>query len=84
MPLSKKVTILALTGFAAGCGQGNSDNVMSPQSNALTPAEVNEALGPETPVVADNNMLGTDMNGIGEQDENSPAVTESATNNSAE
>ena len=54
MPLSKKVTILALTGFAAGCGQGNSDNVMSPQSNALTPAEVNEALGPETPVVADN------------------------------
>jgi len=84
MPLSKNVTILALTGFAAGCGQGNSDNVMSPQSNALTPAEVNEALGPETPVVADNNMLGTDMNGIGEQDENSPAVTESATNNSAE
>jgi hypothetical protein len=84
MPLSKKVTILALTGFAAGCGQGNSDNVMSPQSNALTPAEVNEALGPETPVVAENNMLGTDMNGIGEQDENSPAVTESATNNSAE
>ena len=84
MPLSKKVTILALAGFAAGCGQGNSDNVMSPQSNALTPAEVNEALGPETPVVADNNMLGTGMNGIGEQDENSPAVTESATNNSAE
>jgi len=84
MPLSKKVTILALTGFAAGCGQGNSDNVMSPQSNALTPAEVSEALGPETPVVAENNMLGTDMNGIGEQDENSPAVTESATNNSAE
>jgi hypothetical protein len=53
---------------------------MAPQSNALTPAEVNEALGPETQVAPDNNMLGTDMN-VGQQIENSPAVTESAANN---
>jgi hypothetical protein len=53
---------------------------MAPQSNALTPAEVNAALGPETQVVPDNNMLGTDMN-VGQQIENSPAVTESASNN---
>ena len=74
---------MALFSFAtavASCGQANSDNVMAPQSNALTPAEVNAALGPETPVTPDNNMLGTDMN-VGQQIENSPAVTESAANN---
>ena len=84
MVLAKRVAVLALAIAASACGQGNSDNVMAPQSNALTPAEVNAALGPEDRVVPDNNMLGTDMNGIGEQDENSPATTESAANNAAQ
>ena len=78
--VAKRVVIAALALAGAACGQGNSDNVMAPQSNALTPAEVNAALGPETQVVPDNNMLGTDMN-VGQQIENSPAVTESASNN---
>jgi hypothetical protein len=80
MALSKTLAIAGLALAAAACSQGNSDNVMAPQSNALTPAEVNAALGPETPVAVDNNMLGTDMN-VGQQIENSPSVTESAANN---
>ena len=78
--MAKRALIAALALAGGACGQGNSDNVMAPQSNALTPAEVNAALGPETQVVPDNNMLGTDMN-VGQQIENSPAVTESASNN---
>ena len=31
----------------AGCNQDDSDNVMAAQVNALTPAQVNLALGPE-------------------------------------
>ena len=80
MALAKRALIAALALAGGACGQGNSDNVMAPQSNALTPAEVNAALGPETQVVPDNNMLGTDMN-VGQQIENSPAVAESASNN---
>ena len=83
MKLSRMFAVAGVLA-ASACGQGNSDNVMAPQSNALTPAEVNAALGPETPVAPDNNMLGTDTNGIGEQEANSPAVTESASNNATE
>jgi len=81
MNFGKVVALAPLAAIIAGCSQGNSDNVMAPQSDALTPAEVNAALGPETQVVPDNNMLGTDTNGIGQQDTNSPAVTETAANN---
>ena len=81
MKFAKTTVLVSLAAVVGACSQGNSDNVMAPQSNALTPAEVNAALGPETQVVPDNNMLGTDMNGIGEQEANSPAVTESAANN---
>ena len=80
MALAKRIAVLTLCLAGVGCGQGNSDNVMAPQSNALTPAEVDAALGPETPVAVDNNMLGTDLN-VGQQIENSPAVTESESNN---
>jgi hypothetical protein len=79
MALAKRVAVAVLVVAGAACSQGNSDNVMAPQSNALTPAEVNAALGPETQVVPDNNVLGTDMN-VGQQIENSPAVTESSAN----
>jgi hypothetical protein len=81
MKFGRIVSLVAFGAVIAACSQGNSDNVMAPQSNALTPAEVNAALGPETQVVPDNNMLGTDTNGIGQQDTSSPAVTESAANN---
>ena len=46
MALAKRLPILALALAAIGCGQGNSGNVMAPQSNALTPAEVDKALQP--------------------------------------
>ncbi len=71
--------ILGLAIAAAACSQGNSDNVMSPDGNALTPAEVNAALGPEvtnTPGPIANDTNATDAAGG-----NSPGTTESATNN---
>lgn len=48
MTFFKLAAVAVLAAGAAACSQGNSDNVMSPQANALTPAEVNQALGPET------------------------------------
>ena len=83
MAFGRTIALVFFGALAAACSQGNSDNVMAPHSNALTPAEVNAALGPETQITADNNMLGTDMN-VGQPIENSPAVTESAANNAAE
>jgi hypothetical protein len=79
MKLSRSAAVAALAIAAAACSQGNSDNVMSPQANALTPAEVNEMLGPETNA-ADLNVTSNDMNGIGESVENSPATTDVANN----
>ena len=64
---------------AVACNQGNSDNVMAPQANALTPAEVNEALGPETNAT-DLNAMANGLNGTGESVENSPATTDAANN----
>jgi hypothetical protein len=58
----KKLAVLGLALAAAGCGQGNSDNVMSPEANAVTPAQVNAALGPETSGTADMNATGNDVN----------------------
>lgn len=81
MTLIRISGILALAIAAAACGQGNSDNVMSPEANALQPADVNAALGPEDVNATDLNMTANDMNTVVT---NSPAVTESATNNAAE
>ena len=77
---------------AAACSQGNSDNVMSPQANALTPAEVNEALGPETSNSTDLNISANDL--ATNEDEpvhNAPNINDepdepgyAPTNNSAE
>lgn len=38
---------LALLFGSAACSQGDSDNVMAASANALTPAQVDLALGPE-------------------------------------
>ena len=57
-----KLTAIAVAAIAAAaCSQGNSDNVMAPEANALTPAEVNEALGPETGNSADLNDSANDL-----------------------
>jgi hypothetical protein len=52
---------IALIAVALGlalsaCSQGNSDNVMSPEANALAPADVNAALGPEVTNTPDTNV----------------------------
>ena len=80
MQLSKRATAIALALAAAACGQGNSDNVMSPEANALEPAEINAALGPEIAT----NATASAMNGIGSTTENSPATTDSASDNATE
>lgn len=51
-----RVGLLALV--AASCGGGDSNNVMAPQANALDPAQVDLALGPEI------GNADTDPNGV--------------------
>jgi hypothetical protein len=75
----KFVAIAGLAVAAAACGQGSTDNVMAADANALTPAEINAALGPETVNSGELNLGSNDMNGIGESVENSPAQTISGT-----
>lgn len=61
MKVLKLAAVAAAAIAAASCGQGNSDNVMAPEANALTPAEVNEALGPETGNSTDLNISANDL-----------------------
>jgi hypothetical protein len=68
MRLAKICGVAALAIAAAACNQGNSDNVMSPQANALEPADVNAALGPEVTNTSEANMTGSDVNGVNSVD----------------
>ena len=61
MKVFRLTAVAAAAIAAAACSQGNSDNVMSPQANALEPAEVNEALGPETANTTDLNVSANDL-----------------------
>ncbi|MGN6155566.1 MAG: hypothetical protein ACTHN4_07510 [Sphingomicrobium sp.] len=65
LAISAAFTALALA--ATGCSQGNSDNVMSPEANALQPADVNAALGPEVTNTPDMNMTANDTNAAGNE-----------------
>ena len=78
MQFGKSAALLALACAAAACSQGNSDNVMAPEANALEPAEVNAALGPEVTNSTDMNMTANDINAV---DIN---AAESAVNNATE
>lgn len=75
MHFGKMAALCGLAMAAASCGQGNSDNVMSPEANALQPADVNAALGPEVTNTSDVNMTSNDMNTMGNS-----AANEAATN----
>jgi hypothetical protein len=44
----KKLCVIAGVAALAACGSSGGDNVMSPEANALNPAAVDLALGPET------------------------------------
>ena len=73
-----KLTVVAAAAIAAAaCSQGNSDNVMAPQANALEPAEVNEALGPETANTTDLNVSANDLaTNESEPGHNAPNITD--------
>ena len=85
MRVLRTSAMLALAIAAAACGQGNSDNVMSPEANALQPADVNAALGPEATNTTDMNMTANDLNGTGNDTNTAyPPDEPGMTNNSAE
>jgi hypothetical protein len=58
------VAAAALAAAAAACSQGSSDNVMAPEANALDPADVNAALGPEITAIPDSNLSGNEIAGV--------------------
>ena len=57
-------TAIACAMAAAACSQGNSDNMMSPDANALEPADVNAALGTEVTNTPDANLAANDLNAV--------------------
>lgn len=61
MKFANSAATLALAVTAAACGQGNSDNVMAPEANALQPADVNAALGPEVANTPDMSLGANDL-----------------------
>jgi hypothetical protein len=81
----RTISVLALAVAAAACGQGNSGNVMSPEANALQPADVNAALGPDVTNTTDMNALANNLNGT-TNDSNTayPPDEPGMTNNSAQ
>ncbi len=81
MQSGKSAMVLALAVAATACGQGNSDNVMAPKANALDPADVNAALGPEVtnaPEANGMNAVGnsTDMNAMADEPATNKTTTE--------
>lgn len=64
---------LALLFGLAACSQSDSDNVMAASANALTPAQVDLALGPEIP-----NTAGDAVEPANEADVNDPTASENA------
>ena len=71
-------TAIACAMAAAACGQGNSDNVMSPDANALDSADVNAALGTEVTNTPDAN----DMNAVDNSFDNEAEPDEPTADNS--
>lgn len=61
MKLGKLAAMLTIALAASACSQGSSDNVMSPQGNALQPADVNAALGPEVTNTPDMNVRSNEV-----------------------
>jgi hypothetical protein len=85
MKLAVSAAFTALALAVAGCSQGNSDNVMSPEANALEPADVNAALGPEVTNTPDMNMTANDMNAADNESNMAyPPDEPGMTNNTAE
>lgn len=80
----KRFLVIALAAAAGACGQGSSDNVMSPEANALSPADVNAALGPEATNTADENAMANTLNGTGNDTDAAYPPDEPAMNNSAQ
>jgi hypothetical protein len=80
MNLGKMAALVALAVVGAACSQGNSDNVMAPEANALEPADVNAALGPEITNTGEANMSANETTAL----DNNSAAQAAATNNATE
>lgn len=80
MKMTKVAAVAALALAAAACGQSGSQNVMSPEANALDPVTVNSALGSDTMNADQNMMTANDMNGVNMMDMNSSADSNSMNN----
>lgn len=64
MGFTKTAMIAALAIAAAACGSSKDENVMSPEANALEPADVNAALGPDVTTTAEPNLEANDMTSV--------------------
>jgi len=64
----KLAWVAALATATAACGQGDSGNVMAQEGNALTPAQVDAALGPELANGGDNQINGVEGNAVEESE----------------
>ncbi len=84
MRILKSIALIAFCAAAAACGGSNSDNVMSPEANALEPADVNAALGPEVTTTTDMNATANDMNAAGNDTNMAYPPDEPGMGNSAE
>ena len=82
MQVLKVGTAMACAMAAAACSQGNSDNVMSPEANALEPADVNAALGTDVTMTPDANMSANDMNAVDNSTTETTPPNEPTANNS--
>jgi hypothetical protein len=77
----KKLCVIAGMALALGaCGSSAGDNVMSPEANALDPAAVNLALGPETT----GNEATVDASDLNSTDNSTEQNSTERANNSSE
>jgi hypothetical protein len=75
----------ALSFAASACGGSDSDNVMAQQANALSPEQVDLALGPEIANTGGNELEATnDMNAINSLESDNAADSVPTDNNSSE
>ena len=74
MKMERSLVAALALGLAA-CGGSESDNVMAPDGNALTPAQVDAALGPEVANEAGNQL---DAPGPANTVQEQPPVEQSA------
>ena len=69
---------IAVAAGVTACSQGDSGNVMAPDANALTPAEVNLALGNDPAAAPDANSADTNQAEVSVNETGASPATEPA------